>query len=190
MKTRKSCFLFWTLIILMSLALICPANANGKERTIGLSIFYGTQISKDSPWHNSSRYDWNYTILYPSVSLGLSNRWEVSLEGIIGWYNFHGANDTFSLGICIMTAWDFIKFNKYSLFVEWGTGIGWWNKTPSTGLVDKGLLAYIQYGTGLKFPIKDNLFVKVAYRFNHASAFLKDHGANTHGILLGIRKTW
>ena len=188
MKVRKSCFLFWTLITLMSLALVYPVNAKDKKYTTGFSIFYGAPISEDPLWSSSSKYDWNYTIFCPSIRKKFSERWEIYLEGSIGRYIFYGASDTFSLGICAMTAYDLIKLNRYSLFVELGPGVGWWNRTPSTEFVDnKGALGRIQYGTGFKFPIK-KILVTLALRFNHTSAPLpKDSGANTYGILLGIK---
>ena len=175
----------------MSLALIHPANAKDKKLTTGLSIFYGTQISKDPLWSSSSKYDWNYTILCPSMNWR-SGRLGIYLEGAIGKYNFYGTRDTYSLGICAMTAYDLIKFNRYSLFVELGPGVAWWNKTPSRKLVNsnKGLLGRIQYGTGFEFPIKDKVSLTLSYRFTHDSGFPKgDIGANTHGILLGIKST-
>lgn len=191
MKTRKIWFLSWTLIMLMCLASIATANANNKKRTIGLSIFYGRQLFSNSILLTSKEYNWSYIILHPSMGWMLSDRWEIYLEGNIGQYNFEKTNDTSSCGICIMTAYDFAKLNKWSLFVECGGGFGLWNKTLSKKLVDKGLLGYIQCGTGLRIPIKNDVFLNLAYRFTHTSAvFARDDGANTHGILFGIKKVW
>lgn len=185
MKRRKSWFVLFVLLILI--IFVGGTKAND---TTGLGVFYGTQLFHNPIWPTLSDYNWIYAILHPTYGKIFFDQLEVYLEGNIGWYNFSKASDVFSLGFCIMTAYDFVKFDKWSLSVECGAGLGYWNKTPSN-IIGEGLLGYFQYGAGAKIPIKNDLFLKLAYRFTHTSAiFKKDNGSNSHGILLAINKVW
>jgi len=177
--------------------IIMPCIVNASEdfkHTVGLGIFAGKKISDGMVWHVTDDLEWNYTAIHPSYGWLLGERWQVDLEGTLGIYNFrNGENikeDTYSLGISLMAGYDFLKHEKFSLYFDVGLGVGYWNFTPDNSVVDShSVIGLIQYGAGIKIPVRKNYFIKTAYRVNHGSGiFSKDSGCNTHGIFIGIVK--
>ena len=173
-----------------------------KNQFFGFSAFGGEQIKDEhlvnSFWHTTGNHEWKYWMLHPTYGLVMSDdsRWELYLEGNIGYLNFHSKNDyrryktdTLALGASIMTSYDFLRFKKVSLFAECGVGLGYWTKSPSKKLVQPDILGLINYGVGLKVPLGNDFYLRSSFRFTHTSSIPgRDTGANTGGVMMGITK--
>lgn len=199
-----------TVILLVSLIqlIFIPAPASTAAepenlKTLGLGVFGGEQIKEEhsinSFWHSTGNHQWKYFMLHPAYGRLMSkysSRWELYLEGNIGYLNFHSKNDygryktdVFACGASIMTSYDLIKFENVSLFAECGAGLGYWTKSPNKKLVQPDILGLINYGIGLKIPLGNDFYLRSSLRFTHTSSIPgQDAGANTSGLLVGITK--
>lgn len=171
------------------------------KNTMGLGVFVGVQIPDVvDVLAVRERFDWTYTILQPTYGWILSERWEIYLEGNIGWYRFDnkydGTEDDYTLGLSLMAAYDFLKFDKWSTFVELGFGIVYFSGIPEEQgeplIYRSGFPVLIQVGTGFKFHLGNENFLKLAYRFTHASSIssTEEGGLNTHGVLIAVIKSF
>jgi hypothetical protein len=172
------------------------------ENTIGVGVFVGVQIPEVAgDLAVRERYDWYYTVLQPTYGWLLSERWEIYLEGNFGWYHFDdkkegGSEDHYTLGLSAIVAYEFLKFDKWSTFVEGGLGMVYLTGIPEEHgepLVQKDSFPLlVQFGTGFKFNLGNEYFLKVAYRFTHISSILRteEGGLNNHGALVAIVKAF
>lgn len=192
-------------VILSLIAISVPvlaAAANEKDRLMGLGVFGGEQVREEhfvnSFWHTTGNHQWKYLMVHPTYGRVMSDngRWELYLEGNIGYLSFHSKNDyrryktdTLALGASIMTSYDFLRFKNVSLFAECGVGLGYWTKSPNKKLVQPDILGLINYGVGLKVPLGNDFYLRSSFRFTHTSSIPgRDTGANTAGVMMGITK--
>ena len=191
-------------VIVISLLLIAFSTTAlaESENTIGVGFFIGVQIPEVAgDLAVRERYDWDYTVLQPTFGWLLSERWEIYLEGNIGWYHFKdkregGSEDNYTLGLSVIAAYDFVKFDKWSTFVEGGLGIVYLTDIPEEHgepLVQKDSFPLlVQFGTGFKINLGKEYLLKLAYRFTHISSILRteEGGLNNHGALVAIVKAF
>jgi opacity protein-like surface antigen len=191
-----------TFMLILAIALILiPGTILAESvprHSIGLALFTGREMSDGLGWRSYDEwYEGNNTIFIPSFGWILGKRWHINLEGNMGSYEFKRKTTgrkihAFTLGLAIMAAYDFLKFDRWGAYVDLGVGLAHWSDTPSDHLLDRGgIPGMIQYGAGLKIPIGGSHFLKLAYRFAHTSGiFSDDNGINNHGILFGLTKTF
>lgn len=166
-------------IIVFTLFLLFTASfASAKDNTIGIGVFYGTNIP------SSSRYTYDCIIVHPTYGWVLSDVLEIRLEGDIGCYSFEEMN-TYSLGISIMTEYVLIDL----IYLEAGLGIGYWTNTPNKNTLRNGLIGLGKAGIGIKMQLNKEYTGKIGYHFTHSSeVFADDVGVNAHGIMFSISK--
>jgi hypothetical protein len=172
--------------IVLMLLLMITSLATAADKTIGIGIFYGENITDGyfPKWHSSPNYEWNCITIHPTYGWLLSDVWEVYLEGDLGRYNFKKTN-VYSLGVSLMT--DYVIVGPF--YLEIGCGVSHWTDSPNENIVTKGLVGLIKYGTGAKILLNKDYTAKIGYRFTHSSeVFADDTGANTHGVLFSISK--
>jgi len=168
------------------------------RHSIGLSLFTGWETPSGLGWKSYDRwYDGRNTVFIPSYGWIVGKRWHIDLEGHIGCYHFEAKTgdqtvDTFTLGLAVMGAYDFLKFDRWAAYVDMGVGLSYWSDTPSPDYFDRNRLpGMIQYGAGAKIQIDESYFLKLAYRLAHTSGvFSDDQGINNHGLLIGIGKSF
>ena len=168
------------------------------NNSMGLALFAGWETPSGLGWKGYDQwYDGRNTILIPSYGWVLGKRWHIDLEGNIGCYHFEAKRgdrtvDAFTLGLAVMGAYDFLKFDRWAAYVDMGVGLSYWSDTPSPDYFDRNRLpGMIQYGAGAKIQIDESHFLKLAYRLAHTSGiFSDDQGINNHGLLIGITKSF
>lgn len=188
------------LAVLFFIPVLASADEDKDKNTFfGMGVFLGKQIKYDPVWHISGAYDWQVKEIHPYYGWVISDRWQVWFEGNIGQYSLKSKDeprkecDVFEFGASIMTSYDVIKWQRWSLFPEVGVGLGYWNKSPSRKLLQPDILGLINYGVGIRAPlpslpvIGENVYLKIGCRFNHTSSIPgKDTGANSDMVYIGI----
>jgi hypothetical protein len=149
----------------------------------------GTQWHGDPIWYVTDKYDWWYFSVRPLVGIHRTERWDLWLEGNLGYSALEDDPDAVELGALGMTSYDFLSAGRWSLFGELGVGLGWMSDTPDEHVVDTGVLGFLDYGLGVKVRTERGLVVKLGPRFHHRSSLLKDDaGMNTYGVMLSVTR--
>ncbi len=192
---RKRLELVILIMIVLGLTVFTPTGVNASKElknVAGLGVFYGKKIPDNKVIAVPGSLKWDYVIIHPKYGWLIGERWQLDLEGNFGKYEFEDGKkkvkDTFSLGLSLMASYEFLQYEKFSLYADVGCGLGYWDRTPDNGLVDRStVIGIIQYGAGIKIPVGNNYYARAAYRFEHGSGIRKhDSGCNTHGIFLGV----
>ena len=184
MRFHKMC----ALIALLTLTL-AAATCRAADSYFGLSMLGGTQWHGDPIWYVTDKYDWWYFSVRPLVGIHRTERWDLWLEGNLGYSALEDDPDAVELGALGMTSYDFLSAGRWSLFGELGVGLGWMSDTPDEHVVDTGVLGFLDYGLGVKVRTERGLVVKLGPRFHHRSSLLKDDaGMNTYGVMLSVTK--
>jgi hypothetical protein len=168
-----------------------PAVATGaaKDNYYGLGAFGATQWHNDPIWHTTENYDWREFHLNPIVGRHRTDRWDVWIEGNVGFINWDDVPDTVELGAGVMNSYDFVVRSGWSLFGEIGIGLGWMSNTPDTNLVGDSLKGFLDYGVGVKLKTKQGYVIRIGPRFHHRSdVTIRDAGMNGYGVMISVTK--
>ena len=195
METRLTEFrtfliaLFIALILILMTTVIEKCHADDFYRTFsGVGVYGGEQWqSSSNPIHHTSAYNWQEFQIRPIYGKHMDNRWDLWLEGNLGYIKWKDHPGAVKLGVSVMTSYDVIKYKQYGLFGEFGLGFGWASYTPSTNILRNNVLGLIDVGMGVKTIMKNGFILKVGPHFQHSSAVLAhDTGINTFGIMVSI----
>ena len=154
----------------------------------GVGVYGGEQWqSPSNPIHHTSAYNWQEFQIRPIYGKHMDNRWDLWLEGNLGYIKWKNHPGAIKLGANVMTSYDVVKYKQYGLFGEFGIGLGWASYTPSTNLLRNNVLGLIDVGMGVKTIMKKGFILKIGPRFHHSSAVLaRDVGINTFGIMVSL----
>ena len=165
------------------------ASCSASEKFYGVGMCAATQWHDDPIWYTSENFDWQEYHINPIFGRHESVRWDVWLEGNVGYIRWDGTQDSLELGIGIMNSYDFLSHNGWGLFGEIGAGIGWGSATPDPHIVDDFVLGFFEYGIGIKARTKQGFVIKIGPRFQHRSGlFVVDAGVNGYGIMFSVTK--
>jgi hypothetical protein len=182
----------WSVVIALILGLtvvsavkICSAN----ETFYGLGAFGATQYHDDPIWHTTENFDWREYHINPIIGRHQTDRWDVWLEGNLGYVNWDEVPDSVEVGASVLTSYDVLSHKGWSLFGEIGAGVGWMTNTPDENLVDNSFLGFLDYGFGIKARTKQGFVFKVGPRFHHRSGlFVVDAGMNGYGVMFSVTR--
>ena len=182
----------WSVVIALILGLtavpavkICSAN----DTFYGLGAFGATQYHDDPIWHTTENFDWREYHVNPIAGTHLTDRWDVWVEGNLGYVDWDEVPDSLEVGASVLTSYDVLSHKGWSLFGEIGAGVGWMTNTPDENLVDNSLLGFLDYGFGVKARTKQGLVFKVGPRFHHRSGlFVVDAGMNGYGVMFSVSR--
>jgi len=179
----KDIDLRWLWVLAVMLLVLLPAKCEAKDTFYGMGIFGGEQWQQGLG-HVDKTYNWQEFQVRPMVGKHLTDRWDLWLEGNLGYIKWNdGAHGTF-LGTLVMTDYDIIKYKEYRFFTEMGVGLGWTNYTPGNHILGNGVLGLVDLGMGIQYKN-----IRVGPRFEHKSSMsTNDHGLNTYGLMIMIRR--
>jgi hypothetical protein len=174
---------YWIIAVLVVLlALLVGKECHASDNFYGVGIFAGEQWQKGIA-HVSPDYNWQELQIKPMMGKHMSDRWDLWLEGNLGWMKWNDGHNGITLGALGMMSYDIIQYKCWSVYNEMGVGLGWTDHTPSTNLLRNNVLGLIDCGIGLKFKYQDYV-IKLGPRFHHSSAILAhDCGINTYGMI-------
>ena len=182
----------WPIVSALLLGLtVIPAVATcaTNDEFYGIGAYAATQWHEDPIWYTTEHFDWREYHINPIVGRHETNRWDVWLEGNVGYVMWDELPDSLELGINIMNSYDFLAHKGWSLFGEIGAGIGWGSFTPDPHIVDDSVLGFFDYGIGIKARTKQGYVIKIGPRFHHRSGlFIRDAGVNGYGIMFSVTK--
>jgi len=182
----------WPIVGALILGLtVIPAvgTCSAGEKFYGLGGFAATQWHNDPIWYTSDNYDWQDYHLQPIVGIHQSPRWDVWLEGNLGYIHWEEPPDSLELGVILMNSYDVLSSGGWALYGEIGAGVGWLSYTPDPNIVDDSVLGFFDYGIGIKARTKQGYVIKIGPRFHHRSGLLVvDAGVTSYGIELSVMK--
>lgn len=152
---------------------------------VGMGMMFGSQWKSGPLWHTTS-HNYNEFIFTPMVGKHMDDRWDLWLEGKIGYLDW-SERGAVKLGANIMTSYDVLKFRTWSIYGEAGVGIGYRSYSPSNRTLGNGVLGFIDYGIGVKTKLTAKYTLKTGLRFEHSSSIpTNDAGINTHMVNTAI----
>lgn len=172
--------LWLTILGLAILFIFNIQRAHASDTFYGIGILGGEQLKSDTLWHTSPNHNWQEFQIRPIYGKHMTKRWDLWIEGNLGYMRWKDGHDGIKLGALIMTDYDIIKYKDVNFYTEFGVGTGWMSYTSNTRMVRNNLLGFIDYGCGLEFQN-----IKLGPRFHHTSSmFGKDSGINTYGFMV------
>jgi hypothetical protein len=184
----------WPIVsaLVLGLTAVSAVESFSADNTFyGVGTFAATAWHDDPIWYttNKEKYDWQEYHVNPIVGRHQSSRWDVWLEGNVGYIIWDDLPDSLELGVSLMNSYDFLTRRGWSLFGEIGAGIGWLSYTPDPHVVDDFVLGFFEYGIGIKARTKQGFVIKIGPRFQHRSGlFVVDAGVNGYGIMFSVSK--
>ena len=182
----------WPIVSALILGLtVIPsvATCSADEKFYGVGTYAATQWHEDPIWYTTANFDWREFHINPIVGRHQTHRWDVWLEGDVGYIRWDETPDSLELGVSVMNSYDFFAHKGWSLFGEIGAGIGWLSYTPDPHIVDDAVLGFFEYGIGIKARTKQGYVIKIGPRFQHRSGlFVVDAGVNGYGIMFSVTK--
>ena len=177
-------------VLVLGLAVIpAVATCSASDKFYGVGAYAATQWHEDPIWYTTENFDWREYHVNPIVGRHETDRWDVWLEGNVGYLRWDEVPDSLELGVSIMNSYVFLAHKGWSLFGEIGAGIGWLSYTPDPHIVDDSVLGFFEYGIGIKVRTKQGFVIKIGPRFHHRSAlFLRDSGMNGYGVTFSVAK--
>lgn len=173
----------WVLAVMLLVLLMAKCEAEAKDTFYGVGIFGGEQWQQGLG-HTDKTYDWQEFQVRPMAGKHLTDRWDLWLEGNLGYIRWNDKGNGTFLGALVMTDYDLIKYKEWRFFTEMGVGLGWTNYTPSSHMLGNGVLGLVDIGMGIQYKN-----IRVGPRFEHKSAMsANDHGLNTYGLMITIRR--
>ena len=173
---------FILLVIVFFIALIVCKNCYANDTFYGVGVWGGEQCRSASFIHVSESYDWTEIQVRPVYGWHLDNRWDAWLEGEIGYIQWNEGSG-YKLGVMVLTGYDVIKGNNWSLFGEVGVGLGYNSYSPSRNTLGNNPTGLIDVGIGVEYKN-----IRLGPRFHHTSSFFgHDAGINTFGTMLTVR---
>jgi len=181
----------WIMAVLVILFTCAAAGkCSAKDTFYGVGVFGGEQWqSSSNPIHHTSAYNWQEFQICPIYGKHMGDRWDLWLEGNLGYIKWQDNPGAIKLGANVMTSYDIVKYRQYRLFGEFGIGLGWASYTPSTNMLRNNVLGLIDVGIGMKTIMKNGLILKIGPRLQHSSAiFAHDAGINTFGLMISLTR--
>ena len=177
-------------LILGLTAIPAVATSSASEKFYGLGAYAATKWPGDPIWYTTSEdFGWQEFHVNPIYGRRQTKRWDVWLEGNLGYVDWDTTPSSIELGVNIMNSYDVLSYKGWSLFGEIGAGIGWGSATPDPHIVDDFVLGFLDYGVGIKARTKQGVVFKIGPRFHHRSGlFVRDAGVNGYGIMLSVTR--
>lgn len=183
------------LIVLVTIVLVASSTqafARDWDIVYGYGQFAGFPVNwqMDSLGVVPCDYEMRQGVLHPYLGFR-QGRTEFGLEASLGKYRFHRSTSTSTdfVGLTLAGYYDFLKLNNLNwIYCGMGWGLAYWDKTPSTYLMNRSkvpVITQIDLGWKKKFNERE---LRVGYRFTHTSAArdVHDLGVNLQGIYIGI----
>jgi hypothetical protein len=163
-----------------------------------ISNSYGEEESK---WKYGASFSGGYTIMgrhsftrwgvFPRADVPLHPYWDLEVEGNFSYYKSLKITNLYVVGVNTNLLFKPIRWDKGSLFLLGGAGVGYNNNTISDhhkwDVGNTHINGTLQGGVGINYSIGKGWGVRGEYRFNHISdPFKGDPGINTHNFMLGF----
>lgn len=178
-------FIFLTVITMFFCFFV--GMCHSADSFYGAGVFAGGQFRSDPLWHTTDKRDAQEFSFVPIIGKHVSDRWDIWIEGRLEYLRWREGSSALKIGALIMTDYNIIKTPNWSLYSEAGVGIGCRSYSPSSNTLGKGVLGFVDYGTGIKYKFTNKYTAKIGLRFEHTSSILgKDTGINTYGTYFAI----
>jgi hypothetical protein len=169
----------WILAVMLLVLLVAKCEVEAAGTFYGLGVSAGEQWQKGLA-HVSQTSNWQELQIRPSYGKHMTDRWDLWVEGELGYIKWNDGHSGVTLGALAMTDYGIVKYKGYRLFTEIGVGLGWTSYTPNKALLRNNVLGLIDVGIGIEYKN-----IRIGPRFEHKSAiFAHDQGINTYGIMI------
>lgn len=190
MDERKTLFLtnplFFSFFFLLTVLPLFISNSDAEDDR---RVQWGFSISGGFPQGSTPNLTrWAFL---PRVDLPLHKYWDLEFEGNFSYYDMSRTEDLYVLGLNVNILFKPIQWNRGSLFLLAGTGLGYDNSTNSNHktweIGNSHVAGNVQGGLGISHYIGKGWGFRGEFRFNHISdPFKPDPGINTYNFLIGL----
>jgi hypothetical protein len=124
----------------------------------------------------------------PRWSLALHKKWDLEFEGNFSYYGIVNDKNFYLLGTNANVIFKPIQWNRGSLFIIGGAGVGYNNGNGRVHDIGNSHFAgLLQIGMGTYIKIAKRWWLRGEYRFQHISdPFYHGDGINTHTFVMGV----